>query len=372
MLSDWINENVYAGYIDVDFRATLGGLPWFINIGARYVHTELTASGQQFDLIDLLPVTGDVTIFQGVFANGGQPLARTESSSYDFFLPNLNARVDLGANVVARLSASRTLTRPQVQDLAPRTNFDVLRPASLNASGGNPALRPYTSNNFDLSLEWYPSRTTTIAAAAFYKNVRDFIVQTRENEVITIANAGNLPVGGFITGPNEATFSVRRPRNADTANVRGIELNVVHTFDWLPGLLSGFGAQVNATFVGSNATFDQDSDDISFALEGLGDSQNASVFYEKGGLSARVAYNRRERFLESLVTPGEGGDPVFRRTFDQWDVRASYDVNQYAQVFVEGINITSEKNITTGRFDNQVLDFIDTGARWAVGVRGTF
>jgi len=96
------------------------------------------------------------------------------------------------------------------------------------------------------------------------------------------------------------------------------------------------------------------------------------VFYEKGGLSARVAYNRRERFLEHLVTPGQGGDPVFRRTFDQWDVRASYDVNQHAQVFVEGINITSEKNITTGRFDNQVLDFIDTGARWAVGFRGTF
>ncbi len=367
-----INENVYAGYIDADFRATLGGLPWFINIGARYVHTELTASGQQLDLIDLLPVPGDVTIFQGVFANGGQPLARTESSSYDFFLPNFNARVDLGADVVARMSASRTLTRPQVQDLAPRTNFDVLRPASLDASGGNPALKPYTSNNFDISLEWYPSRTTTIAVAAFYKNVRDFIVQTRESEVITIANAGNIPVGGLITGPNEATFSVRRPRNADTANVRGLEVNVVHTFDWLPGLLSGFGTQLNATFVGSNATFDQDSDSTSFALEGLGDSQNASVFYEKGGLSARVAYNRRERFLEHLVTPGQGGDPVFRRTFDQWDVRASYDVNQYAQVFVEGINITSEKNITTGRFDNQVLDFIDTGARWAVGFRGTF
>lgn len=367
-----INENVYAGYIDADFSGTLGGLPWFVNAGARYVHTELTASGQQLDLIDLLPVTGDVTIFQGVFANGGQPVARSESSSYDFFLPNLNARVDLGSDVIARMSASRTLTRPQVQDLAPRTNFDVLRPASLNASGGNPALRPYTSNNFDLSFEWYPSRTTTIAAAVFYKNVRDFIVQTRANEVIAIANAGNIPVGGFITGPNEATFSVRRPRNADNANVHGLEVNVVHTFDWLPGLLSGLGTQLNATFVGSSATFDDSSQDVSFALEGLGDSQNASLFYERDGISARIAYNRRERFLEHLVTPGEGGDPVFRRTFEQWDVRASYDVNSHAQVFVEGINITSEKNVTTGRFDNQVLDFIDTGARWAFGVRATF
>lgn len=367
-----IRENVYAGYVDADLQGTLGGLPWFVNVGARYVHTELDASGQQLNLIDLLPVSGDATIFQGVFANNGQPVARSESASYDFFLPNLNVRVDLGNDVVARFSASRTLTRPQVQDLAPRTNFDVLRPASLDASGGNPALRPYTSNNFDLSLEWYPSRTTTVSVAAFYKNVEDFIVQTRENEIIPIANAGNIPVGGLITGPNEATFSVRRPRNADTANVRGLELNVIHTFDWLPSPLDGLGTQLNATFVGSNATFDPDSVSTSFALEGLGDSQNASIFYEKGGLSARLAYNRRERFLEFLVTPGQGGDPVFRRTFDQFDLRASYDVTNYAQVFVEGINITNEKNVTTGRFDNQVLDFIETGARWAAGVRVTF
>lgn len=367
-----INERVYAGYIDTDFKGELGGLPWFVNIGARYVHTELTAAGQQLQLLDLLPVPNDPTIFTGVFANGGQPQATRQKSSYDFFLPSLNIKVDLGEEVVARLSASRTLTRPQIQDLAPRTNFDVLRPASLDASGGNPDLKPYTSNNFDLSLEWYPNRTTTLSAAVFYKNVRNFIVQTRANETFTIANAGNIPVGGLITGPNEATFSVRRPRNADNANVRGLELNVVHTFDWLPGLLSGFGAQLNATFVDSNATFDPNSAGTSFALEGLGDSQNATLFYEKGGFSARVAYNRRERFLEFLVTPGQGGDPVFRRTFEQVDLRASYDVTDFAQLFVEGINIFGEENITTGRFDNQVLDFVDTGARWAFGVRANF
>jgi hypothetical protein len=42
------------------------------------------------------------------------------------------------------------------------------------------------------------------------------------------------------------------------------------------------------------------------------------------------------------------------------------------QVFLEGINILGEENITTGRFNNQVLDYIDTGARWAVGLRSTF
>ena len=367
-----ISEKVYAGYLDADFKGDLGSMPWVVNIGARYMHTELTANGQQQQLLDLLPVLSDSTIYQGVFANGGVPQASRVKSSYDYFLPNLNVKVNLTDDIVARFSASRTVTRPQVRDLAPRTNFDVLRPASLDASGGNANLRPYTSNNFDLSFEWYPSKTTTLSAAVYYKNIQDFIVQTRSAEVFAIANAGRLPIGNGITGANAATFNVRRPRNAESANVRGIELNVVHTFDYLPSPLDGFGVALNATFVGSNAAFDPATTVTSFAVEGLGNSYNATAFFEKGGFEARVAYNRRGRFLEALVTPGQGGDPVFRRAYDQVDMRASYNILDFAQVFVEGTNVLNSRNITTGRFDNQVLDFVDTGARYAAGVRFNF
>jgi iron complex outermembrane recepter protein len=82
--------------------------------------------------------------------------------------------------------------------------------------------------------------------------------------------------------------------------------------------------------------------------------------------------NRRGRFLEALVTPGQGGDPVFRRAFEQVDMRASYDILEFAQIFVEGTNVFNARNITTGRFDNQVLDYVDTGARYAAGVRVNF
>lgn len=367
-----VEEKVYAGYFDMDFKGDIGEMPWFINVGARYVHTELKAAGQQLALTDILPVPGDPTIYNAVFANGGVPQRTSQNASYDYFLPSLNIRVDLQEDVIARFGASRTLTRPQISDLAPRTNFDVVRPASLDASGGNPALRPYTSDNFDLSFEWYPTRTTTLSAAAFYKRVNNFVVQTRALEVFNIANAGRLPVGNGITGPNQATFSVRRPRNAESANVHGFELNVVHTMDYLPGALSGLGFQANATFVDSNATFDPGSTSTSFALEGLGDSQNFTAFYEMDGFSARVAYNRRERFLEFLVTPGQGGDPVFRRTYDQVDARVSYDVLENVQIFAEGTNVLGNENITTGRFDNQVLTYTDTGARFALGVRTEF
>ena len=365
-----INEKVYAGYLDADLKGTLGSMPWVVNFGARYMHTELTASGQQLQLLDLRKVTGDNTIFRGEFANGAVPQATQKTSSYDYFLPSMNIKVNLTDHIVARFAASRTVTRPQVRDLAPRTNFDVLRPASRDASGGNPNLKPYTSNNFDLSLEWYPTATTTFSAAVYYKNIKDFIVQTRSDEVFPIANADGIVGPGFT--PNSVTFSVRRPRNAESANVRGLELNAVHTFDYLPSPLDGFGVAVNATFVSSNAEFDQATTATSFAVEGLGNSYNATVFYEKSGFAARVAWNRRGRFLEALVTPGQGGDPVFRRRYDQVDMRASYDIFEYAQIFIEGTNVFNSRNITTGRFDNQVLDYIDTGARYGAGVRVNF
>jgi iron complex outermembrane receptor protein len=367
-----IDEDVLAGFVEFDFGGMLGAMPWFLNLGVRYSRTEVDAAGQQLELIDILPVVGDPTIYQGVYANDGDPQPTREDSSYSDVLPSLNFKLELTPEVVGRFSASRTLSRPQVQDLAPRTNIDTLRPASLSASGGNPALKPYTADNYDLSFEWYPNKTTMLSAALFYKDVKDFIVQTRADEVFTIANAGGLPVGGLITGPNEATFSVRRPRNFDNATVRGAELNLVYSFTELPGWLSGFGTQLNATFVESDVSFAPDSNTTSFALEGLGDSQNATVFYEDERFGVRVAYNRREGFLEQLVTSGQGGDPVYRRTYDQIDLRLSFMITAQIQTFLEGTNVLGEEIITTGRFDNQVLSYVDTGARWALGVRATF
>jgi iron complex outermembrane recepter protein len=367
-----VDEDVTAGYIGFDFGGDVRSLPWFLNLGLRYARTEVEAEGQQLQLLDILPVAGDPTIYQGVYANDSTPQPTRRESRYDNFLPSLNFKLEFTEEVVGRFSASRTITRPQIQDLAPRTNIDTLRPASLSASGGNPALRPYTANNYDFSLEWYPGTTTTLSAAVFFKTVKDFIVQTRTDEVFTIANAGGLPVGGLITGPNQATFSVRRPRNFDDARVDGVELNLVYSFTRLPGWLSGFGTQLNATFVNSDVSFAPDSTSTSFALEGLGDSQNATVFYENARFGARLAYNRREAFLEQLVTSGEGGDPVSRRTYDQLDLRVSMMITDRIQTFLEGTNVLGAENITTGRFDNQVLDYIDTGARWALGARASF
>lgn len=368
-----ITERNYGGYVEADFKGELGSVPFFANVGARYVFTELFSNGRSQILTDLLPVAGDPTIYEAAFAPGGA-LDASERNSYAYLLPNINIKIAPSDKFTIRLGASRTLTRPQVSLLAPATTLTTFRPASLDGLGGNPDLRPYLSDNFDVSFEWYPTRSIALAVAPYFKRISNFIVQTRAGETFDIANAGNIPINGVtITGDNEATFAVRRPRNTGDANVRGIELSANVGFDaFFDGFLGNFGVNGNATFVSTDATYDPSATTNIFALEGLGDTWNLTGYYEDEKVSLRAAYNWRGRFLENLVTPGQGGDPVFRRAFGQLDVRASYQVFQFLQVFAEGINILDEQNVQTGRFDNQVLRISNTGARYAIGVRADF
>jgi len=368
---DLVQEKVYAGYVEADFKGEVLERSWLLNVGMRYVHTDVAAHSSQRALVDLQPVLNDPTIYNAVYQNDGQYVRIDKSSNYNSFLPDLNLSVNLAPKVMARLAASKTLTRPELYDLRPVTSYDTTRPASLESSGGNPDLKPYTSTNYDASLEWYPTPTTTLSVAGFYKDVKDFIVTTIQSETVTIANAGNLPVGGFITGPNQATFAAARPQNASAAAVRGAELNLVHTFDWLPGFLSGFGTQLNATFVSTNRTFEKLSPTDRFAIVGLGNSQNAVVFYEKYGLSARLAYNHRGRFLSSIAQ-GSGNEPLFVRSYGQLDASVSYDVTKNLQVLFEGTNVTDAKYVTTARYDDQVRGWYDYGARFDAGVRLKF
>jgi iron complex outermembrane receptor protein len=368
---DSVDEKTYSLYTELDVEGTIGGLDWFLNLGGRYTHTDLNSQSQQRQLLDLLLIPNDPTLFNAVYANNGEFVAVDQDASYDEFLPSLNLRVNLTPEVLLRIGASKTLTRPALDDLRPVTSYNTTRPASLESSGGNPNLKPYLSTNFDVSVEWYPTPTTTLSAAPFYKHVNDFIVTTIEQEIVPIENADDIPVGGVITGPNEATFSAARPRNAEAANIWGLELNLVHTFDNLPGWWSGFGTALNATFVDTNRDFGSISPEVRFAVVGLSDSKNATIFYEKYGFSARIAYNRREGFLYSIAE-GSGSEPLFVRTYDQVDASVSYDVTDNATVFIEGTNILDNEYVRTARFDNQIRGYYEYGARFDAGFRLTF
>ena len=347
-----VQEEVLSAYTQFFFNFEVADMPLDVNFGFRYSQTDSSVTGIGRVLTDLQPVPNDPSDLNEVYATaGGVPVE--ESNSYTNVLPNVNVKLELTSDLILRYAYSETLTRPTMADLVPAFNVTSSRPDNNQAQSGNAALKPFLSTNWDLSLEWYYSDFSYFAGAVFQKEVDDFIVASIETETLS------LDSGSY-------DFSVRRPRNGETANVDGLELAWTHVFE------NGFGFQVNATMVDSDAVLDLADTSQIFALEGLGDSQNLVLFYEKDAWQARVAFNNREGFMQDLVSPLGGTEPRFTETYGQWDVSASYEVNENWTVFFEGINVTGEELRRHGRFTEQFVQLIDDGARYTFGVRANF
>ncbi|MFT6407048.1 MAG: TonB-dependent receptor [Arenicella sp.] len=374
-----ISEDVTSFYVDTTFNLAIGEMPLSINLGARYADTEIDVLAVQSDIVDVVP-TSDLTLFANVF---GPASTFKEGSSYDNILPSLNAKLDLNDAMVLRFSAYESLTRATLSELSPATTFNQPRRQTLTAQGGNPALKPFESTNFDLSFEWYYGDASNFSIAYFNKDIGNFVTTLTGNETFTLANriaangfrcadalcapgalvAGQdiIPTTDELNGESEV-FNVARPQNGRSAKVDGFEIAITHLFD------NGFGVSANATFVDSNVSIGADTT-TSFALEGLGDSQNLVVFYENEKMQARIAYNNRDAFLRQIDN-GFNGEPINTNEFGQVDISASYNINDTLTVFFEGTNVTEEELVQTGRFVNQTYNIEDNGARYAIGLRG--
>jgi iron complex outermembrane receptor protein len=357
--SSQIKEEIASLYADVNLEGMIGGRQWGLTIGTRYVHTATTAMGISQPLQDLVS-SGDPTLYTTVL---GPPTTVSQKNTYDNVLPSLDFRLNLANDLVVRFAASKTLTRPPLGALSPRLVIGTTRPGNLQASSGNPNLKPFTSRNVDLSFEWYYQKNGFVTLGLFHKDVNNFLVNTVEHRALPIADSNKLFNG-------DPVFEVSLQDNLQSAKVKGLELAVQHSFDWLPGFWRGFGIGANATLVDSNAKLNVRDVTQTFALEGLGDSYNVIGFYEEGPFEVRVAWNRRGRFLQTAV--GFGGEPTFVDPFEQIDARASFAINRNFSVFVEGVNIANERTKKVGRFANQILLLEETGPRYAIGVRAEF
>jgi len=352
-----VDRETFAAYTRLDFGwdGILGSddISLSGNVGVRYVNTDRTATSIQiapsFDTLfnpiqrarcddatrlaeSVTTVSGidtpafcqlDLAALQAAFGNGDVQVTPVDVS-YDEWLPSLNLKLDLGNDHLVRFAASRTLSRPSVTELSQRpvirtvagrdtgvdngTGGTVFEFGGFEGSqSGNAQLTPQLATSFDLSWEWYFSDSGSVTFTAFHKEIDDFInpaplsVLAPDGTPLQISGQ-NVPFNSFI---NEQD---------DTAIVRGAEFAYQQFYDFLPGVLSGLGAQFNYSYIdaeGIEPTIDPDlpSDDPvvgRFAVDrGVfprisEHNINAVGLYEKGPVQARVAYNWRSEFQ---VTP---------------------------------------------------------------------
>jgi TonB-dependent receptor len=352
-----IVENTNAGYINVSMQNNVSGMPLKVVVGIRDEYTDTTTVG-----LGQLPtsLTVQPSDHTALLVGFGATTPVNGKNNYQYLLPNLDMSLGVTDDLQIRFDASRTLTRPPLSDITPVLQVGTgERVGSLVATGGNPNLQPYLSDNVDLSANWYYQPNSYLSVDVFNKNVTNFIVQGSTQQTI---NGVIDPTTGA-----PGVFTVSTNVNGPTANVYGAEFAVQHVFGD-----SGYGFQLNGTVVGTNKPYDPLNLSINdFAVTGLADSANVVAFYDKDGFQARVAANWRDAYLDHFGQAQNNSDfgtePTYVNSNTQIDFSTSYDITPQFNVYFAALNLNDATYSTHGRFSEQLLDMVDYGRRFTLG-----
>lgn len=339
-LDTWeVEEKTNAAYVQGSFKLDGLAIPISGTLGVRYVDTDTLSSG--YNRIKHGP--GNVEFPRASRAGG-----------YTKWLPSLNLRFDLRDDLIGRMTAGKVLARPNPSQLAFRRSLDSV---GFTGSRGNPELKPYEADQYDLGLEWYFSQDGFLSATVFRKEISEFVVNTSVTEEAE-DGTGTL-----------RRYTVAVPVNGgDPVTINGIEAGAQYAFDFLPQPFNGFGALANVTyqkdkgFKGENIITRE-----VLPFPGLSRlSYNYSLYFENERFGARASYNWREKWL---ITPsGRGALPEFNEDFGSLDASVSYNILPELTVFLEAINLLGEQriehNTALRRIANETY-----GSRYFLGVR---
>lgn len=358
-----VKERVLGGYLETEFAGNVADRPLSIVAGVRLESTTTSLNGLATAYTALIKLANDQTQYGSTSSGTTRTPGRTH---YLDILPNIALKWLVSDRFTVRFAASQTITRPTLEQLSPVTTLVTLRPGNFAASRGNPDLKPFRSNNLDLSFEYYYGRSSYVSLGAYLKDVSNFIVLNQTTGAVSGANGLLLdPASG-----NPAQFTVTAPVNGQNATVTGLEAAWQQTIGE-----TGFGFQLNGTLVGSNRHLNLQDLTNKFALTGLSNSANAVAFYDKHGIEARVAFNWRDHFLQYLAPPplnGAGQAVTQVRAYSQVDASLTYHINKAFSVFAEGANIFDNKAEKYAYYTNQFLYAEDSGRRLKLGARINF
>ena len=313
------------------------------------------------------------------FFGTGDTIEDLARNKYSYWLPSANLKFGLTNDIVFRLAASRGIARPSLADTRNFLTQSLDSNGGVTTTSGNPFLKPITSDNFDATLEWYfaGNGLGSITIDGFIKNIHNYIYNNTLARDITS------------NGVTE-TVLVRGPANFNgTGKVRGFEIAYNQVYDFLPGLLSGFGLSANYTYVTSSGipnSFLNGGSPTNTPSTGVSGNLplaqlskhtiNIQPFYEKGPVSVRVAYNWRSKFLlteSDVIFPYF---PIWNDKTGTLDASAFFTISPALKIGVQAQNLTNEVTKTLQQYtlDGRLAprSYFMNDRRFSFIVRGTF
>ena len=299
---------------------------------------------------------------RGTVQTGSNRFERLQVSTEktDLF-PSINVRHSIGDNWVVRASVQRGIARPSFGEVRVGASVnDTTSPGTIN--GGNPALEPEYTWGTDFSIEYYPNRSSILALSVYRRWVSGVLYSNTQTVGSDAFNSNGI---------DRSSYQLTSTFNGEDGELTGVELSYQQQFSWLPEPFDGLGVQGNLALIdGSFDTVQRRG----IGFPGTSDRIiNASIYYEKYGVSARISYQHRTEWLDTLggLGVGSSGDE-FRDGYGNLDVALRYRVGERLTLFADFSNLTDELYVAYLGDPGRPTEVEQIGTRYMVGVRFSY
>ena len=310
--SELIQEKITSAYIQVEGRMMKNKLR--VLTGVRFEKTDDFGAGVLSDPDAIYQRNPDGSYVDGNTTLAGvQRVRRAEagtvgslqelylirqergykaSRKYDGYYPSMHLTYNFTDNFLARFAYAKTIGRPDYANIIP--NADINEDDSdPNAAGvitiRNTGLKPWTANNYDLSLEYYATKAGMVSVGYFEKDLSNF--WAARGGTIDAALASQLGLDSRFIGWGVSTLV-----NSGAAKITGGEFNLVQPLTFLPGFARYFTLKANGTTL--HVSGDNTADFRGF----ISQTGNFSVSFNRSPVVFNVNLNYRGRQKGTTIT----------------------------------------------------------------------
>jgi TonB-dependent receptor len=354
---------------------------WQRNANGTYVDSDPVAAGVQRVLrtdIGALNANGTANSVQAVDAilkeRGSKP-----TRSYDGYYPSLNLTYNVKENLLVRVGYAKTMGRPDYTNIIPNTTVNEDNTDPVNNPGTltirNTGLKPWTANNYDLSVEYYFKNSGYVSAGIFHKDITNFFDAV--NRTVDAALAEQLGIGPEFIGWG-ATTTVN---GTGTAKITGYEASANRQLDFLPGYLKYLAINTNYTKLELSGA------SLSAFTLFIPETGNIALSWNKKPISAKINFNYRGREIGTSATSVSaqtgaqyGATNGFYEYYAaRWncDVNLEYTLSKRFKLFGNARNIFNAQQVIE-RYSDTSAAYAKSfrreefGVQIAVGIKGTF
>lgn len=281
-----------------------------------------------------------------------------DDNSQTFFLPQIHLKVKPLPWFDIRLAYTQTISRPDYDYLAPRTQIYT---TAQRITYSTTKINSSKSENLDAILSFFHNKYGLFTIGAFRKNISNFIYQ--RNALILAGTATNAATFGLQEGVYEG-YEVTYPlNNPGKSYINGLEIEGQTNFRWLPANLRALRGVVlsgNVSFMKSKSEYHStDTERYSEAgrinvdtvftdrlLKQPALLANVSLGYDYKGFSGRISYSYQDDILAIPQQRPDGFDKESILSFSRWDLQLKQRVNKMVSVYFNMNNIFNNPDKT--------------------------